>query len=329
MKQASRLLSTYTADVSGVCSALYELGGLTIMHDASGCNSTYNTHDEPRWYDQPSMVYISALTEIDAVMGADDKLIGDIVAAAQDLHPRFIAVAGTPIPMMMGTDFIGVAAAIERQTGLPTLGLATNGMHSYSEGISMALIALAKRFCAADSPPLAVGVGQKPAVNLLGVTPLDFSVNGSVDALKLAFLQRGYPLVSCWAMGSSLEQLCQSGQAQVNAVVSAAGLNLARWLQQVYGTPYVIGQPLGSEFADVYFRCIDQAASQKCNICAYAALGQVKQSGPATLIIGEAVAACSLKAAMMGESGCGNIQAVTPLDAEDALLGQGDRRIGG
>ena len=65
--------TNYTADVSGVCSALYELGGMTIMHDPSGCNSTYNTHDEIRWYDQDSLIYISGLTEIDAIMGNDEN----------------------------------------------------------------------------------------------------------------------------------------------------------------------------------------------------------------------------------------------------------------
>ncbi|HNY00827.1 MAG TPA: oxidoreductase, partial [Oscillospiraceae bacterium] len=64
MKQTARIISTYTADVSGAASALFELGGMTVMHDASGCNSTYNTHDEPRWYDQDSLVFISALSEM-------------------------------------------------------------------------------------------------------------------------------------------------------------------------------------------------------------------------------------------------------------------------
>ena len=45
MKQTARIISTYSADVMGVCSALFELGGMTVMHDASGCNSTYTTHD--------------------------------------------------------------------------------------------------------------------------------------------------------------------------------------------------------------------------------------------------------------------------------------------
>ena len=31
--------STYTADVSGVCSAMYALGGMTILHDPDGCTS--------------------------------------------------------------------------------------------------------------------------------------------------------------------------------------------------------------------------------------------------------------------------------------------------
>ena len=78
MRQSYRIIPVYTADVSGVCSALYELGGMTVMHDPSGCNSTYNTHDELRWYDQDSLIFISGLTEIDAVMGNDRKFINDI-----------------------------------------------------------------------------------------------------------------------------------------------------------------------------------------------------------------------------------------------------------
>ena len=74
MRQAYRIIPIYTADVSGVCSALYELGGMTVMHDPSGCNSTYNTHDEIRWYEEDSLIFISGLTEIDAIMGNERSL---------------------------------------------------------------------------------------------------------------------------------------------------------------------------------------------------------------------------------------------------------------
>ena len=117
MRQSYKIIPVYTADVSGVCSALYELGGMVVMHDPSGCNSTYNTHDEIRWYDQDSLIYISGLTEIDAVMGNDAKFIYDIEETARELKPKFIALAGSPIPFMNGTDFPAIAQVIETETG--------------------------------------------------------------------------------------------------------------------------------------------------------------------------------------------------------------------
>ncbi len=320
MNQATRLLSTYTADVSGVCSALYELGGLTVMHDASGCNSTYNTHDEPRWYDRPSMVYISALKEIDAIMGADDKLIGDIVAAARQLQPRFIAIAGSPIPMLIGTDFTAVALEIENQCGIPTLGLATNGMHEYLSGISMAFTALARRFCRPAQP--ASGSGR-PLVNILGATPLDFSVTGNIEALHEAFRQRGYEINSCWAMNSDLDQLANAGAAQVNAVISSAGLALAQWLQEQYGTPYLVGVPWGRLGAAAYFDALRQALHDGSSACFYSGLSG-QGSGKQGLIIGEAVTAASLKAALLLQGGWSRIQTACPFRDYASLLGPDD-----
>mgnify|MGYP002544609925 CR=1 FL=1 len=144
MRQSYRIIPIYTADVSGVCSALYELGGMTVMHDPSGCNSTYNTHDEIRWYDQDSLIYISGLTEIDAIMGNDEKFIHDIEEAASELKPRFIALASSPIPYMNGTDFPALARLIQGRTGIDCFFVPTNGMHDYIAGAGSAFLALAQ-----------------------------------------------------------------------------------------------------------------------------------------------------------------------------------------
>ena len=146
MKQVSVTLSTYTADVSGVCSALYELGGMVVIHDPSGCNSTYNTHDEIRWYDQDSLIYISGLTEIDAIMGNDEKFLNDIMDAARELKPRFIALAGSPIPYMNGTDFPALAEVLEQELEIPAFSVPTNGMHDYVYGAGLALEQIARQF---------------------------------------------------------------------------------------------------------------------------------------------------------------------------------------
>ncbi len=97
MKQTTRIISTYSSDVFGVCSALFELGGMIVMHDPSGCNSTYTTHDEPRWYDMDSQIYISGLTELDAITGNDEKFVRNIVETALAQKPAFQPGACQPI----------------------------------------------------------------------------------------------------------------------------------------------------------------------------------------------------------------------------------------
>ena len=52
-------LPAYAGDYSGVCSAMYELGGLAVIHDASGCTGNYTGYDEPRWYDAPARTFCS------------------------------------------------------------------------------------------------------------------------------------------------------------------------------------------------------------------------------------------------------------------------------
>lgn len=177
----AKVISIYAADTSGVCSALYELGGMTVVHDASGCNSTYATHDEPRWYDRKSMIYISALTEADAVMGNDGKFIRDVAKAAGELSPKFIAICGSPMPAMTGFDYSSAAEEIESQTGLTTFFVDTNGTHSYLQGAEGAFLNIAKLFCREGKEK------QANSVNIIGATPLDFSVNTSVSSIKSGF----------------------------------------------------------------------------------------------------------------------------------------------
>ena len=260
MRQSYKIIPVYTADVSGVCSALYELGGMVVMHDPSGCNSTYNTHDEIRWYDKDSLIYISGLSEIDAVMGNDAKFINDIEEAARELKPEFIALAGSPIPFMNGTDFPAIAQVIQTETGIPSFAIPTNGMHDYTYGAGLALAEIAEHFVREsetvvteeksffrDESPSSAETERIHfhTLNILGATPLDFGPQQNVDAMKQRLKEYGWEVLSTWAMGDSLEDLSHAGDAEVNLVVSSVGLPTARVLEEKIGTSYVIGTPIG------------------------------------------------------------------------------------
>lgn len=319
MKQVQARMSTYAADVSGVCSALYELGGMTIMHDASGCNSTYTTHDEPRWYDMDSWVFLSGLTEMDAVMGNDEKLIGDIEHAASELHPKFIAIAGSPIPMMVGFDYVANAAIIEKRTGIPTFGVTTNGMQSYQIGVSDAYLCVLKQLVKKSEE-------HHNSINILGATPLDFALNGQVEAIKELFENRGIQVESCWSMGSSLEELQHASKASCNLVVSFSGYKSAKYMEEHFGIPYVVGTPYGEQLASKIVDDVLDTMKTKVSKLSYVDMEpKVSYDG---IIIGESITACSLRAALALESEK-FYKVICPLESEKQLMMSDDMLLVG
>ncbi len=312
---SARIISTYASDTSGVCSALYELGGMTVVHDASGCNSTYSTHDEPRWYNLDSMIYISALTEADAVSGNDAKLVGDVVETARELSPKFIALCGAPIPMMIGTDFEAIAAEIGAATRIPTFAVATSGMHSYLVGAKGALEKIAAFF-------VRRGTGRSPdrTVNVLGATPLDFSLGGNVEAIHDFLRGHGFRVLADWAMTSSLAEIAQSGAAHVNLVVSYAGLGAARFLEREFGIPWVAGVPVGAQNAVQLADALTLAAeSGRSHAWCAASRSPRTPAEPVWAAVGESVWAGSLARALELEAHrpC---RVLCPLETEPGLL---------
>lgn len=364
MKQVSVTLSTYTADVSGVCSALYELGGMVVIHDPSGCNSTYNTHDEPRWYDMDSLIFISGLSQMDAIMGNDDKFINDIVRAAKELKPRFIALVRTPIPLMTGTDFEGIARVIEKQTQIPVFYFPTSGMHSYVSGAGMALETVARELVLPTnanghfkengieienvSNELSVAYTKKKnqqklnqseqkqienteskqsnskiKINILGATPLDFSVNSTLDSIK-EFLSKHFEIISTFAMGSSIEDIQKAGEADVNLVISSVGFPAAKVLEERFSTPYVIGTPVKGFAGIIAEKLIDAAWTGKSQAAYFSVTSSGKNISRAAngiYIIGESVISQSLKAAMALKQGI-DATVICPLETEPEYIGE-------
>ena len=317
MRQSYRIIPVYTADVSGVCSALYELGGMTVMHDPSGCNSTYNTHDEIRWYDQDSLIYISGLTEMDAFMGNDEKFIHDIEVAASELKPKFIALVGSPIPFMNGTDFPALAQIIEEEMKIPAFSVPTNGMHDYVYGAGIALAEIAERFTDPGSK-----CTNPRSLNLLGITPLDFGPISHVQKLKESLERMGWDVISTWAMGDSLDALSRSGEAAVNLVVSSVGIRAAKVLERKFGTPYVIGTPIGS-----YTERIAKALEEKEQMPYRKDRMQGRKDRKVTLV-GEPVIMESLAAGIEEKYDC-RVEVLCPLEETDGLLADGDRWVCG
>ena len=319
MKQIASRISIYSADTFGVCSALYELGGLCVMHDASGCNSTYNTHDEPRWYDFDSMVYISGISEMEAIMGDDQKFIDDIIYTAKELNPKFIALAGTPIPTMIGTDFKAIANIVENETKIPTFGFNTTGMNSYVSGAYKAFEALSKRFLKRNDKE---SRAEKSRVNILGATPLDFSINNSIKSTVDLLKENDFDVISTWAMGSTLEDIKNAVNADVNLVISYSGMGAAKYMYEKFNIPYIVGTPFGKEFAKKIVADLKEAIITKENKISY--INRKIDKNPQITIVGESIMSESLAYAISTEKNK-TVNVISTLETDKNLLLEGDK----
>ena len=164
---------------------------------------------------------------------------------------------------------------------------------------------------------------SKIKINILGATPLDFSVNSTLDSIK-EFLSKHFEIISTFAMGSSIEDIQKAGEADVNLVISSVGFPAAKVLEERFSTPYVIGTPVKGFAGIIAEKLIDAAWTGKSQAAYFSVTSSGKSISRATngiYIIGESVISQSLKAAMALKQGI-DATVICPLETEPEYIGE-------
>lgn len=273
MKGLWKSLSPFAPDQSGATSVLCELGGLIVIIDAGGCAGNVCGFDEPRWFGKKSAIFSAGLRDMDAILGRDDRLVEKIVKACQKIEGSFVALVGTPVPAVIGTDYKALKRMIEVKTGIPVLTMDTSGVRYYDEGAEKAWLALFETF----TEPAFGMEGNR--LGILGATPFDVNMEGfdldgdgkdvfasylpgtSVSNSTTHFMENpGIDLMLnhrensekkyvekqmiCYGMGSGIEAVKQAATVTKNLVVAPSALKAARYLARRFGIPYEVGYPL-------------------------------------------------------------------------------------
>jgi nitrogenase molybdenum-cofactor synthesis protein NifE len=318
MRNLFQFLPPFAPDYSGVCSALFELGGLMIILDASGCTGNYTGYDEPRWYGSSGRVLCSGLREIDAVLGDEAKLL----RKAEDYlkthrTPPFIALLGSPAPMLIGMDYQAIAAELAQRFSLPVMAFDTNGICHYDQGASQAFLEVARGLVKTTSREKVNGI------NILGALPLNLGVLANLRLLRQVVEQQGFSVVSCWSMDCDLETVARAAEAELNLVVSVSGLEAARYLEAVYGIPYVVGLPVGR-------RGGGRLRELMLRGCAgFLAEGPPSRgkTAAAALVIGEQVTANAIRDCLRDDFGFARVDVASYFMMDQGFMEAGDRRL--
>ena len=233
MKGLRKYLTPFAPDQSGAVSVLYELGGIVVICDAGGCTGNICGFDEPRWHTHRSAIFSAGLRDMDAILGRDDKLVAELVDAAQKIDALFAAVVGTPVPSVIGTDYLALRRMTEKKVDLPVLTVDTTGMELYDVGAEKAYLALMRRFAREKQKSVPGRIG------VLGVNPLDMSDLRAGDRIRSVL-----PSAMCFGMGSGLDDIVAAPSAEKNIVVAPSGLRAAQYLDEKFGIPYEVYDPI-------------------------------------------------------------------------------------
>ncbi len=319
MKRYHRLLPPATG-YFGVSSALYAFDGLVVVYGPAGGAWHINIEDEPRWYRGPATVVGAGLLEMDVILGNDATFIDNIARVATSLDRRFVALAGTPISEIIGTDLKGFCRTLESKTSRPVFMVPTAGSEPYPEGASKAFLALAAKFMAAPQKK------RKNGVNVLGAIHLSTGKEAHIEPLLAALEDAGFPVVSVFSVprpgqADPLQAIREVPEAEVNLVVCTSGLALAEHLHTAHGIPYVVGMPVGRSGREDILRLLRGQPPAPAKVPA----GTPPCSR--VLVVGEPVLGYGLKHCLRLDFGVPEVDVVSVTPSE-ALFRPGPGRIG-
>ena len=318
MAKLCMTLPPFSPDYSGVCSTLFPWDTLTVIHDASGCTGNYTGYDEPRWFHSRAPIYCSGLREIDAILGDDEKLIQKVLYALEDVKPEMIALVGSPVPMVIGTDMEGIAAEIEDRTGIMAFGFDTTGIGYYPEGIAMVYKKVIQRVL--EESDIEVETGKLSdceilnknnnvengcevtnSVNILGATPIDFGKSNTLEELEQLLVDNGITInVSLWKK-TTKQDITRLKQGACNIVVSHAGVELAKYMEKRYGIPYVTGLPYGEKYTEIWLEELKNTLIT--GISEKVQKDFISETNKSILVIGEQFQSDSIRKAIEAEYG--------------------------
>ena len=241
MRGLRKYLTPFAPDQSGAVSVLYELGGLIAICDAGGCTGNVCGFDEPRWFEQKSALFSAGLRDMDAILGRDDRLVEKLVDAASKLDVKFVAIIGTPVPAVIGTDYKALGRMCEKKLNMPVITIDTDGMELYDVGEEKAWLELFRTFAekemidkASERAKPNLDIEKKQGkIGVLGLTPQDIS-----DLRAPKKIREYY---------HGLDNHRTAGEVEKNIVVSPAALAAAKYLEKTFGTPYEVTYPIVEE----------------------------------------------------------------------------------
>ena len=237
---------SFAGDYSGAASVLQDMDGMLIFCDAGACAAGFMFGEDPKGGNENRRIFTASLREKQVVMGIDKKVKTDAVRTYRDVGGEFVGLIGTPVSAVIGADLEGIGKEICKELQkegltnevLKNIAVTTNGLGFYDAGQEKAYQALANTLIDPEIP----AVGD---VHVIGATPIDMwdytQISDCIELLK----EVGAAAPIVWGANGGIREIAGAAESKLNIAVSVSAIKTVKDLKKKYGTPYLIGYPLG------------------------------------------------------------------------------------
>ena len=186
-------------------------------------------------------LFTTHMSEDDVVMGDVTRLEDALVELDKNYAPKVIFVVASSVTAVIGTDIKGVCRYMQNEVKAKLVAFEQGGFRGdYSIGLSETYKLLVRNLPQKD-------VAQEKGVyNIIGASMWRYRMESDIWEIKSLLSEAlGLSCNACLCCDTSVEELEDMGQAQVNIVLGNEGLAAAKYLEEKFGTPYVYAVPYG------------------------------------------------------------------------------------
>ena len=186
-------------------------------------------------------MFTTHMSEDDVVMGDVTRLEDAIVELDKSYAPKVIFVVASSVTAVIGTDIKGVCRYMQNEVKAKLVAFEQGGFRGdYSIGLAETYKLLVRNL------PQKGVVQEKGVYNIIGASVWRYRMESDIWEIKNLLSEAlGLSCNACLCCDTSVEELEDMGQAQVNIVLGNEGLAAAKYLEEKLGTPYVYAVPYG------------------------------------------------------------------------------------
>lgn len=213
-----------------------------LVHGPIGC-AVYTWDIRGALSSGPELHRLSFSTDLqekDVIFGGEKKLSAALDELIDKYNPKAAFVYATCIAGIIGDDIEAVCKRMEEEKNIPVLPVMSEGFKgSKREGYLAACKAMFKLVGTGDTSEV-----EPKSINILG----DFNLAGEIWIIREYYEKMGVQVVANITGDGRIDDIRRAHGAALNVVqCSGATLDLAKMMNEKFGTPYIRVSYLGIE----------------------------------------------------------------------------------